>query len=443
MKRKLVNLAFFFCFFPFLKVLPIEAETQPIAGIIALVILLIYGVKRTRYSIALLWLVYVVIGYYFITITFRPFLIPKIALHTIAHLIPLFVFLALYDKMNLLSVKLYFLVLLLWLGLGLIQSFDFASPLKVLTDVVLGHLIADYQSSSFGGARGVAFFSQEPSAGANIVVLLMLTGVFFYTVGRISKRSMWLAVTASIVMAILNKSGTVGFLVTVFALGLFVGYLVALAKTGRMVVLMRKFVCIAAVAAILIAGLLMLVSKFQYSSRFVNVAKIVYNDIIVRKQLSFYVMAKIGGFRFLTVYVGYRSIFDNFGLGHGIASYLTEFDRMAKAAGVVFSDYPLRESERWLKVVKPDSYSATVALDVGVVGLLPLLSFLGFFLFSKPMVRLGPGVLVAKWGMLFVGLLRILLLGFISLPMPWLVLCYVYHLNSSDDSDHLCREESR
>ena len=218
-KRFLVNAAFFFCFFPFLKILPITAETQPIAGIIGLIIILLFGIRRNIFSLALLWFIFIVLGYYMVTSVLKPSLLPKITLNTIAYFIPLFVFLSLQDRMHLLSVKLYFTTLYLWLGLGLLQYFNFIAPLNSLLESTLQHIISHYRSSSYGGARGVAFFSQEPSAGVTSVILLLITGVFFYTAGRISRKSMWQAVAVSFLMILLNKSGTGGLLLAIFVLG--------------------------------------------------------------------------------------------------------------------------------------------------------------------------------------------------------------------------------
>jgi hypothetical protein len=431
-KRFLVNIAFFFCFFPFLKVLPITAETQPIAGIIGLIIILHFGIKRNIFSLTLLWFIFIVLGYYMITSALKPSMLPKITINTVAYFIPLFVFLGLQDKMHLLSVKLYFTILYLWLGLGLLQYFNFVAPLNSLLESILQHLISRYQSDAYGVTRGVAFFSQEPSAGATSIILLLITGVYFYAAGRISRKSMWQAVAASLLMVLLNKSGTGGFMLAIFVFGFFIGYCMAFIRDGKFLLFVRKFVLIPAVITLLVAGFLSLASKYNYRSRFIDSANVMYKAVFIHGKANLYTFAMIGGFRFLTLYVGYASLAENFGLGHGTASWLTDFDRVARAAGVYLEDYPLREEERFLKAVKPNAYTATVAFDMGIIGLVPLVLFFTFFLFSKARTRLPPPIFAAKFGILLTAIAHVVSFGLITLPLPWLLFCYVNYLNGPD-----------
>jgi hypothetical protein len=439
-KRFLINAAFFFCFFPFLKILPITAETQPVAGIIGLIIILRFGIRRNIFSLLLLWFIFTVLGYYMVTSVLKPSLLPKITLNTIAYFIPLFVFLSLQDKMHLLSVKLYFIILYLWLGLGLLQYFNFIAPLNSLIESVLQRIISRYQSGTYGGARGVAFFSQEPAAGAKSIILLMITGIFFYAAGRISKKSMWLAIAASLLMILLNKSGTGGFLIAIFLFGLFIGYCVACIRDGKFFLFVRKLVLIPAMITLLVAGFLALVSKYNYRSRFIESANVMYKAVFIHGKPNLYTFAMAGGFRYLTLYVGYASLVENYAVGHGVASWITDFDRVARASGIYMEDYPLREEEKVLKVVKPNSYAATVAFDMGVLGLAPLILFMIFILFSKARERLSSQFLAAKYGMLFTGIAHVLIFGLITLPVPWLLFCYVNHLNHLDTGFKRCIE---
>jgi hypothetical protein len=71
MKRRLVNLTFFCCFFPFLKPLPVRAETQPVAGLVALLIILLYRARKSIYSITLPWFMFIIAGYYAISVVVR------------------------------------------------------------------------------------------------------------------------------------------------------------------------------------------------------------------------------------------------------------------------------------------------------------------------------------------------------------------------------------
>lgn len=165
-----------------------------------------------------------------------------------------------------------------------------------------------------------------------------------------------------------------------------------------------------------------------YESRFQDISRIVKNIVIQEDLANLANLAAIGGFRAPTVYVGYWSLLENWGLGHGIGSWVLQFDRVANDAGVIFSDYPLTEEEQVLQVVKPNSYASTLAFDVGIIGLALLVLFLLSFACSD--ARLKPKVSAAKWAIFSVACLYLVFMNLISLPMPWLALAYVHYINT-------------
>ena len=207
----------------------------------------------------------------------------------------------------------------------------------------------------------------------------------------------------------------------------------AFIRDGKFFLFVRKFVLIPAVVILFAAGFMALASKYNYHSRFIDSAKVIHKAAFIHGKPDLYMFAQMGGFRVLTMYVGYASLEQNYAIGHGIASWLTDFDRIARASGIYLEDYPLRAEEKILKVVKPNSYAATVAFDMGVIGLAPLVLFLAFFLFAKAKTRLLPPLFAMKFGILFSGILHVALFGLITLPLPWLLFCYVKYLNDTSD----------
>jgi hypothetical protein len=435
-KSFLVNLVFMLSFFPFLRLLPISAETQPIAGLVAMIIILLYGVKKSVYSLTLLWLIFIIADYYVLSIILRPYLFLEISLHTIAYFIPLFIFLSLYDKLDLLSPRLYFLVLGLWLALGLIQYFEFLSPVERGLDPFLNVFANRRFSGGYGGVRGAKFFSPEPAAASISIILFMVTGIFFYMVRRIGRTAMWLAILASAIMVFLNKSATAMMFVVLFFVGFLARYFVVFVRGLTSLSFPRRVLyvplCVILVLASVWFSSAILTNKYGYHSRFLQVTENAWNQVIVQRDVSLSTLAYIGGWRFPTVYVGYCSLGQNYGLGRGVAAWLTDFDQVARSCGIRLGDFAFSFSgRRELPTLKPCSYGSTLAFDTGVFGLTSLLVFMGLFLYQKLYNGFTVHVSAVKWGMLSLVLFSILVMGVLSVPMPWLLFCYVYHINSS------------
>jgi hypothetical protein len=418
-----------------MKLFPIQAETQPIAGLIGLLIILRYGIKKSVYSITLLWLMFIIVGYYVVSIILRPLLFFDVTLNTIAYFIPLFVFLSLYDKIDLLSPKLYFIVLYVWLAVGIIQYFSFFGFLKPVLNAVLGSIISRYTSSPLGGARGVVFFSQEPSAASTSITLFMLTAIFFYTTRRISRMNMWLAMSVSVIMTFLNKSASGMVTLSLFPLCLLVSYIIAFVRRLRSLTLPREVIYVplwvTLIVVVVWASTVSLKKRIGYTNRIFEVAPVAWERVVVRRDVSLLALGSVGGFRFPVMYVGYRSLGQNYALGHGAASWLTDFDRVARSCGVFLENFPLMASEKALKVVKPNAYGAALAFDTGMPGLFFFLLFLSLFLFSKFKTKVPPSVSALTSVIVIVSVFKLLATGLITLPTWWLGLCYVYHIKNS------------
>lgn len=431
MKRGLVNLAFFFCFMPFFKVVNISAETQPIAGIISLFIILLYGVKRSFLSWTILFFIALVFLYTGITATIYPSFLLKILLNGFAYFLPLFVFLALHDKVTLVSPRAFYIVFWVWLIVGIIQYFSVLSPIRSVLDALFKYIIARYIGYAAGGGRGVQFLSPEPSAAATSIFLLGVTGVFLYVHNRINKRQFVIIVLGFLIMVFVNKSGTM-MLLTLFFIGVYV--LVHLRTLYREHLLLRR-IARYTLLALLVGAVgyiaLSILFSHKYHSRFGQIIGLTYQAIFVQHLLTLDDMIRIGGFRYLTLYIGYASIFTNYGIGHGIASWLINFPKLEADTHMVLYNYALLGAQRYTQFVKPGSYLATVSADMGGPGALVVVTFLvAFFASSWGKNRL-VGLNALKYALLWSAVLNVLMMGLITLPMPWVLLCYVYYMNEN------------
>ena len=433
-KESLVNLAFFLCFFPSVIYFLIESETQPIAGIIGVLIILIWGIKRNIFTSTLMWLIGIILFYAIIALIFYPFNLSNILIHGVSYILPICVFLALYDKTNLLSTKIYWAALLIWFIMGIIQYFEI--PLiKPVFEPALRFFVGEegrVKMSTFGEERGVAFFTAEPGDAAPIILLLLITGIFFYIKRRVTQRQMCLILTMILIMIFKNKSGAVFALSIIFVMGCFIGLFFQILRKKIKYVL-RSFFWIGLVtAAICFLGYIFH-EKFGYKSRFDIITKIVISHI-KGDAVSLETFSLIGGVRAFLLLVGYKSLYHNYGLGHGIASWKipSGYVEMLNFLKLDPLDYPMPRQEAESIAVgvytKPQSYASVIAYDTGVIGLAVLLLFLMLFIFESRRNYNYHNYQWLKYAFLSVAFSRFILFAQIPLPMNWLVLCYVYSL---------------
>jgi hypothetical protein len=176
------------------------------------------------------------------------------------------------------------------------------------------------------------------------------------------------------------------------------------------------------------------IQQSDYSSRFQVVGRNVYEAILGANEIDWFTLSYQGGVRQLTGYVGFYSLQENWGLGHGIGSWITEFDRIAQSAGVIFSNYPVTEAELYLEVVKPCSFVSTVALDLGLPGMVLMTVFLGSFIWGRGRGSVPPSVFAMRSGALCLAMFYLFFAGLITLPMPWLLLLYAQALMGSEQN---------
>jgi len=420
-KRSLVNLAFVLCFFPWLRIFPIDAETQPVAGIVGLIIVILYGVKRNPFSVTLFWFIFLVGGYYGISAVRRPHLLLEVSIQTIAYVLPLFVFLAIYDKLHLLSIRLYFGAFLLWITLGILQYFDCFSFLRPILDTLLGHVISRYRSVPIGGSRGVLFWGPEPAIASKVIILFAASGGFFFSVGRINGRSFAAVLLGTIFMTVLNKSGTGSLILAVFLSGMLWGYFAGLMRSGNLTSLVS-------VSIIVVLGCLLTLCTFawmsreHYQSRLFEIAQVTHEFLAQGQKVSwpkvYDLLTRVGTNRFPALYAGYASLYHGYGLGRGTGSWLTDTSESVRECAASSDPY---HGLKW----KPSSYASAVALDMGFPGLIALLIFLSRFLLVATKSCCQPLARAVIYGMALVAVLHILALDILSVPTPWLLLAYI------------------
>jgi hypothetical protein len=148
---------------------------------------------------------------------------------------------------------------------------------------------------------------------------------------------------------------------------------------------------------------------------------------------KFEIFAFFGGKRFITVYYGYYTLLDNYGLGHGIGSHVLDFVRISDLAGINMSTITnLNDTERQQDYFKPDSYGAQIAADTGYLGLLTLLYLLYLVIKKRaPIEHEKRKNLAPLSSALFVTACYMLLFNSTTaLPVPWVMLAFVYDLNN-------------
>jgi hypothetical protein len=424
-KQLLVNLAFFFSFFPFIRVVPwIDASVQPISALLAFVIILLFGVKKDRVCVTVLLLVVAVLGYLMIGMARGVSIVQAVYL-TVGYLMPLWLFLALRDNSRLLSVKVYLAAVGIYLIVGALQYFE----LLVWSEPHLGPVFPNI-SSPPKEPRGVNFVATEPAHAGTIIVLMLVTGLYFYQTGQLSRRGInWIAVAVAI-MFFLNRSGTVLVLLSLFVLA----YACMSAMYRPVLVNARLLAIILAVVIALWGGIDTLIETYRGSAKYVWMLGVL-NETPWDELWQYESVGLLAGKRFLTVVVGYLSLSDQMGIGHGIGSYHVDFMRLSEAIGIYWLDFNfLADGERYAESFKPDSYGSSLALDTGIIGLAILLILLACIWRDRGSKTLGEQSLESRTvgplrgAILVVAVFMILIYTTTTLPVPWVLLAYVCSL---------------
>jgi hypothetical protein len=133
-----------------------------------------------------------------------------------------------------------------------------------------------------------------------------------------------------------------------------------------------------------------------------------------------------GGFRPVGMVTGYLSI-SVFPFGQGLGSYLHNFPETARLLGIdVFGTgyyrHVVAEIGREHIITKPNGYGAQLAYDMGIIGLLLLISF-SIFVIRCALSNLRNGGL--NWGLPIIGLFLVLFYTTTTFPVPWILLAFM------------------
>ena len=120
---------------------------------------------------------------------------------------------------------------------------------------------------------------------------------------------------------------------------------------------------------------------------------------------------------------GYASLLDNYGMGHGIASWMMDwyFNHVANAVGITQDQFVIAQLDQAGASTKPATFFGVIAFDTGLWGFVPCLWALisaCFWRSSNPLqvrrrfIYLLPA---AAWMSIFIVAV---------LNSPWLLVCY-------------------
>lgn len=417
----MANLTLFLTFFPFMQLIPgARAEVQPVAVIPALVGFLFYGVRRDRVTFFSTLLASVVISYSLASLFVGTSLKQDI-LQTVAYLAPLVLFVYFRQEarnLNWLPVLAFASISLV---VGVLQQ---TSTFFIIGDALHLHaLIPRMDFSPLTGARGITFMTPEPSHAARVLfqaaVLLPLLAPRRESTARLtSKKLRWAALIGFLIL--LTRSAT-GMVLVLAVPVLYFAVVVARALlTGRAPRDIRLLLLVLA-TVLSIATLVSLPRHIASKIRFVQIAKEVAKPVFWQQDPNV-VLASLGGKRLLTVTIGYLSLGNSL-VGHGIASEKRVFSAMERYTGIVLSDLPARFGDwRLNPELKPDAYAASVAMDMGLPGLLALLALLGVALRWGPRVHEGKQMVAYRVAVAAIAIMMIMFYSSSSLPVPWVLL---------------------
>jgi hypothetical protein len=175
---------------------------------------------------------------------------------------------------------------------------------------------------------------------------------------------------------------------------------------------------------------MVVISEYAESARFIFLLRKLVDMVKSEDFLSLASLAVLSGGRFLTVLMGYNSLSDGFGLGHGIAAYQEEYSRLSVLANLDWAQYSISEAYTSGDVHKPNAYGAQIALDMGVVGLVTVILIVFFCWRQKGKQglgrsggRLGQSLMTAVF---FTAALIIFFRSTTAMPVSWVMLAFVH-----------------
>jgi hypothetical protein len=371
-KRRLINLIFLLNLFPFFKFIPfINAEVQPVSGLIGAMFLLIF--RQTAASRYYRWAMpyFFVLGSYSLMglalVHYGEVELGRSIESLAIFLSPLFTFLALLQNLNLVSVGVFRFGFYAWAVISFCQQFFPAVLNATGISFILTVLIPRFSSESLAAwNRGVVAFAPEPSYGAHIILLMFAFGIFLYRQDKIGKPEFGVLSLLTLMMVYTNQSATMGFILAIF--GIFYGFFECL-KGGKAVVRMVSIV--GSLFFLMFLG-------FSYFPEMRNIRL-----FEVFAQLFESLSGSAGDFdsvaftnaqgssRTISVKVGYSNLIQTHGFGSGMGGWGSHFLDAMENTGISVGDVSFFRDTLKNQVVniKPYAYGAIAAFDLGIFGL--------------------------------------------------------------------------
>jgi hypothetical protein len=435
MKSFWVNLIIFLNFFPFFKVIPfIDAEIQPIAGVISLIYIFVYDLldnQRQRiyakaYPFIVIIIAYLLAAFFFIFSGSRlelSYIVQALSIFTA----PLVVFLVLNDRMNLISVKMFRWSLYSWFGLTFLQV-TFPGLLNATgISFLLSAVTSRFSAEAAVGDRGVGGFAPEPSYSAHIILLMFAIAIFLYRKQRIKKRESIVMICCSLFMVIANQSATVGSFFILFIVAY--GFWEILQGGKGKIYFILGLILFCAVGVVGMAFFPQALLQIRFFAIFAEILGIGSSGKSTGFDIS-EISDSYGSVRALGVQLGYESLAHTNGLGLGLGGYgpysveLAKKSKVGELSPLIFTygdDSPIR----------PYSYGSYVSMDLGFLGLisLSLMFFWSIVMNIKKVKKISPYAFACF--VLFV--MGVYFNQPTSLPAHWLLLLLAFEDLSGKD----------
>lgn len=422
-EKILTNIIFLFCFFPTTIFYLIPYETQPIYVIFCILILLSKNIIDEKIKISFVFFLLVFL-YMCISIFFYEENINNILLNGLSYFCPILLYLSLYNRLNFLSYKVYISSLLIWLVIGLIQTYELFEPFKPFLLEVGKFAFSDrFLVHPTNDGRGAFFLASEPSISAPTIILFLGTGLFFYF--RDKKTSIhMLPIFASLFMVYLNKSATLGVDFLSLLLGLLI-YIFFISKKYRLLIFISSIITF-----IILINISFIYS--EYSRLFLSLNKIM--DLFISNRSLLDIALELGSARVMPLMLGYMSLADNYLLGHGIASWTIPGNRelIQEAIGINIHDFSnagySASSIAYGDIVKPQSFFSLISYDMGIMGIICIIAIIHIFIGKSSSETSS----YRSYIFILPAITWLLLFGLVTLPMPWVMFAYANYFRRNN-----------
>ena len=406
-KSFLINIIFqlsIYCYFAFIPFF--EVEVQPYSSVFAVIYLLLF-----RFTFKIQFFVFLGIVSIYLLIAISSYInnnsypIGGAVVSFLSFIVPLLIFCALYNNVRLISVNGFFITFYIWFVLGFLQNYFPMLLTNSGIEAFIQIFISRFKAGAVDSVRGITFFTAEPAGSSYAIMLFFIFLLYLHNIGKVNTKRFWASVTMVFVMILWNKSGTSLLLLMVFM----VIYALFNAKP--------VFILFGALGSYL--ALLILQMDFVQDYRGLQLVSDTLKFVSDSNLGIIDYLNSTGSIREIGVIVGYNSVLQGHVWGLGLGSWKTEFlNEMMRQGFDPLSNPFFREVG--MRDIKPASYVAAIAFDMGLIGILPILyltqTVLKDIKLSFVKNKLGLSIVTYSIAMLLFHTL-------VSLPIFWITLC--------------------